>query len=117
MNSFLKLRENFMKIIKDVGKGEMSFFINLVNDMPSYNSLKEDQDASGGDNQGSDNDFQGSIGQNITIFTQLDALSNTADVIYENLSVLFKVIRIQCPRYFFLSEEQMLICCSLLKFP
>ena len=91
MTSFLRLREDFMGIMNLVTKRKMDYFIGLVGD--------------GGNERIND------------LINRLNELNELADYIYENLKVLFKYIRVQCPRYFFLSEEQMLICCSLLKFP
>jgi hypothetical protein len=43
-SSFLKLRELFMEIIKKIDKGKMSFFINLVSDIPYYQGIEAEED-------------------------------------------------------------------------
>jgi hypothetical protein len=92
MSQFLKLREEFMSIIKQIEEHEMKFFIQLVR--------SEDEE----------NKIEGLI-------QKLDLLKEMAENIGSSLSVFFKMIRIQCPRYFYCTDEQMLTFCSLLKFP
>lgn len=91
VGEFLNVRANFMKIMTDIGNKQMNYFIIMVGE---------------GDNERINK-----------LIAQLEDYDNAADAIYDNLKVLFRIIRVQCPRYFFLSEEQMLISCSLLKFP
>ena len=48
---------------------------------------------------------------------KLKELNASCDYIKSNLGTFFKMIRIQSPRYFYSSDEQMLTLCSLMKFP
>lgn len=91
VKKFFQLRQDFMKVINNVSKKQMTYFIQLAGD---------------GDNERIND-----------LINSLKDLDEVADTIYDSLRMLFKTIRAKCPRYFFLSEEQMLICCSLLKFP
>ena len=91
IGEFNNLLAGFVKIMTDIGNKEMNYFMIMVGN---------------GDNERINK-----------LIAQLEEYDKNADSIYESLRILFKIIRVQCPRYFFLSEEQMLISCSLLKFP
>jgi hypothetical protein len=90
---FFKLKEEFKHIMDLVHSKNMAFFSIFIDEKPG--------------NETSANDLKRKFGD----------LQNLTDYIQTNLANLFKGIRQKCPRYYFLSEDQMFIICSLLKFP
>jgi hypothetical protein len=49
--------------------------------------------------------------------TKLKEINDSATLINNNLKAFFKMIRVSSPRYFYITDEQMMALCSLIKFP
>lgn len=48
---------------------------------------------------------------------KLSEIDTNCDQILVSLKELFSVLRVHCPRYYFFKDDQMMMLCSLLKFP
>lgn len=92
ISQFVHIREEFKKIIYSIEEKQMRFFIEMIR--------SEDQDEK-------INEIQ----------NKLRDLNTAAANVASNLKTFFKMIRIQSPRYFYTTDEQMMMLCSLIKFP
>jgi hypothetical protein len=97
---FLKVREEFMDIIRLIEQvrysstqKEMAYFVQLI-------GLKDNDDTK--------------VEETLKKLSEIDT---NCDQILLSLKELFSVLRVQCPRYCFFKDEQMMMLCSLLKFP
>ena len=92
LQKFKNLRQDFQDIMKNIFQKEMNFFVNLL-------GSKDESSASD------------------DLVKKLIELKTSCDDIYGMLKHFFKLVRVECPRYYFFSDEQMAMLCSLLKFP
>lgn len=89
---FKNVKQDFQDITKDVFAKEMAFFRTLLTNTDEPNSPED-------------------------LIMRLVELEASCDSIYETLKGVFKQVRVACPRYYFFTDEQMVMLCSLLKFP
>jgi hypothetical protein len=92
ISQFTHVREEFKKIIYSIDEKQMKLFIEMMR--------SEDEEDKTSD-----------------ILTKLKDLNTSTLNIQLNLKTFFKMIRIQTPRYFYATDEQMMTLCSLIKFP
>ena len=92
MGQFLKLREEFKKVFGLIEEKKMRMFIESIGVEEEEIKIAE-------------------------LLFKLKELNATSDYVGDSLSVFYKMIRVQSPRYFYTSDEQMLMLCSLIKFP
>ena len=92
VNTFLKVRQDFMEIMRGIFQKEMAYFVSLVGD--EHDDSKPEE-----------------------LIRKLGELNKQCLDIMELLKQFFKVVRSKCPRYYFFSDDQMTMLCSLLKFP
>ena len=89
---FTRVRGDFIDIMSNISSKEMQYFMALVG---------EDNDDSRADE----------------VVRKLKQIDQQCDSLFEQLREVFKGLRRECPRYYFFSDEQMVLLCSLLKFP
>ena len=90
--SFTKVREDFKKLFTSLEDRKMRLFIDIMGSEDEEHKTSE-------------------------LLTRLDTMGGHCDSILDSLNGMFKVVRRECPRYNFCSEETMLSLCSLIKFP
>ena len=91
--NYLKLRMEFMEIMRSVIQHEMLYFIQLIGEARDDDTKVED------------------------VIRRLKDMNKHCDEINHALVGFFQEVRRECPRYYFFSDQQMLTMCSLLKFP
>lgn len=92
-DKFFKLKEDFRYIIDIIQTKNMAFFAIFVDEKSEFDT------------------------QTIELKRKFQDITILTDYVYTNLTILFKVIRTKCPRLYFISEDQILVLCSLMKFP
>jgi hypothetical protein len=90
---FLKIRQDFMEIMRGIIQKEMMYFLALIGEEAEGDAKVED------------------------IIKRLKEMNRHCEDIMHELYIFFKALRKECPRYYFFSDQQMLTMCSLLKFP
>lgn len=85
-------RQDFQDIMKHIFQKEMAYFTAILSDHDDGSAPDE-------------------------LIRKLVELKASCEKIYELLKQFFKQVREECPRYYFFTDEQMTMLCSLLKFP
>ena len=89
---FARIRQEYMEVMRSIHLKEMGYFVVLVGDDNDDTKANE-------------------------VIKKLRDMNRQCEEILDALNSFFRVVRVECPRYYFFSNEQMLLLCSLLKFP